>query len=86
MDNVSKNIFSNKHTNIVKGVAVILLLFYHLFYIKGSLDKYVMFFSLEKEIVYKIVFLCHVCVQIFTVLSGYGLLKSADKKKEPVQL
>ncbi|MDR2409144.1 MAG: acyltransferase, partial [Bacteroidales bacterium] len=69
--------FTPKDTNIVKGIATILLLTHHLFYehpeIGPSIDGF--------PIVYNFALLSKVCVAIFVILSGYGLTESLRNKR-----
>ncbi len=71
-------VFDKKQTNIAKGVALLLLLWHHLFFNKP--DNYNMFSSLFSvngiPLECIIADLCKVCVAIFLLLSGYGLFKS----------
>ncbi len=73
--------FDKRQTNIVKGVALLLLLWHHLFY--NNPDNYNMFTSMFfiKDIPVEcfIAVFCKVCVAIFLFLSGYGLYKSYEK-------
>lgn len=70
--------FDRKQTNISKGVAVLLLLWHHLFF--NSETKYDQFTSLFSfhgvPIECLLADFCKVCVAIFLFLSGYGLYKS----------
>ena len=70
--------FTIKHTNIVKGIAVILLLWHHLFYNNPKyFNRYVSLFWIKgMPIEAFIAVFCKVCVAIFMFLSGYGLFKS----------
>ena len=72
-------IFDKKQTNIAKGVAVLLLLWHHLFY--NSSEYYERFKSLYllssgEPIECVLSDFYKVCVSIFLVLSGFGLYKS----------
>lgn len=78
--------FTNKHTNVIKGCAVILLLFHHLFYKIEYFDACITFFQHEVIIYNIIARLSKVCVAIFLLLSGYGLTKSADRVNGTVNL
>lgn len=73
--------FDKRQTNISKGVAVLLLLWHHLFY--NSSEKYSLFKSLfiynSIPIECFISVFARVCVAIFLILSGYGLAKSYSK-------
>lgn len=71
-------IFDKRQTNIAKGIALLMLLWHHLFY--NSPDKYDMFISLfyikGMPVECFVADFCKVCVAIFLFLSGYGLYKS----------
>lgn len=71
-------IFDKRQTNIAKGVAVLLLLWHHLFY--NDPKDYNKFISLLKidnvPIECVIADSFKVCVAIFLLLSGYGLYRS----------
>lgn len=73
--------FDRRQTNIAKGLAVLLLLWHHLFY--NNPDKYNDFTSLFNfnsiPVECFLADFCKVCVAIFLVLSGYGLYKSFEK-------
>ncbi len=68
---------SLKDTNILKGIALIMLLWHHLFFSHNGLytefcvGKYVMVEMFAR--------ICKLCVAIFVMLSGYGLTVQAEK-------
>lgn len=66
-------------TNILKGIALLLLLCHHLFYKENGLydDVFIAGHGLTNEWGK----ICKVCVAIFVFLSGYGLMKSNQGKK-----
>lgn len=68
--------FTVKDTNIIKGIAVYMLLWHHLFY-NSSVDVINGIYSLTGILAYY----SKVCVAIFLVLSGYGLTESYKKKR-----
>lgn len=78
--------FSIRNTNIIKGCAVILLLFHHLFYKLKYFDSCFVFCYEEMKVYNIIAQLSKVCVAIFLILSGYGLTISANKMNEPITL
>ncbi len=78
--------FSKNHTNMVKGVAVMLLLFHHLFYKLEYFDNCYMHSEKWVDFLHKIASNSKVCVALFLLLSGYGLMKSADKLKSKITL
>lgn len=61
---------SLKDTNVLKGVALLLLLWHHLFYKENGLydDLYIAGHGLVNELS----IVSKVCVAIFVFLSGYG--------------
>ena len=77
-DRQEKVLFDKRQTNIAKGIALLLLLWHHLFY--NNPEYYSRFISLFpiKGIPMEcfIADFCKVCVAIFLFLSGYGLFKS----------
>ena len=77
-------VFDRRQTNMAKGVALLLLLWHHLFY--NSPEKYDMFFSVFSfrgiPVESFIADFCKVCVAVFLILSGYGLTKSFSKYTE----
>lgn len=70
---------SLKDTNVLKGVALLLLLWHHLFYKENGLydDLYIAGHGLVNELG----IVSKVCVAIFVFLSGYGLVKSSQGKE-----
>lgn len=67
--------FDIRQTNICKGVAVLILVFHHMFrYSPVEFVPLIRFNGLS--LVYRIADLGHVCVAIFLILSGYGMFKS----------
>jgi peptidoglycan/LPS O-acetylase OafA/YrhL len=73
-------VFDKRQTNIAKGVALLLLLWHHLFY--NSQKYYSKFTSLfyfhNIPIECYIAIFCKVCVSIFLLLSGYGIFKTFE--------
>lgn len=61
-------------TNANKGMALMLILWHHLFYEKPEAGW----------IVFQTALLAKVCVAIYVLLSGYGLAESAKKKKSEI--
>lgn len=61
----------------VKGIAVLMLLFHHLYCSTGRFDGYaVSFFPFSEESIVELALLFKNCLSIFAFISGYGLLKS----------
>ena len=72
--------FTIKETNIAKGIACMLLLFHHLFYHESKFD---LFWHLTNPpLISSAATLGKVCVAIFLILSGYGLVKSAESDEK----
>lgn len=68
--------FTIQETNIAKGVACMLLLFHHLFY---NESKFELFWHLTNPpLISTAATLGKVCVAMFLLLSGYGMVKSAE--------
>lgn len=59
-------VFSQKHTHIAKGIAILLLLYYHMFIDYGDFRGF-------------LALIAHSCVYVFVFLSGLGLTISFDK-------
>ena len=68
---MNKNLFSINSTNACKGVALILLLWHHLF---NTLPEF-------GYITYNIAIASKACVAIFVILSGYGFSESVKLKR-----
>ena len=76
-------VFDKRQTNIAKGVALLLLLYHHLFFY--SMENMSAFYSIFRfannvPIECEISTICKVCVSIFLILSGYGISKSWEKR------
>lgn len=73
--------FDKRQTNIAKGIAILLLLWHHLFFdTPERYDKFVSVFIHENvPIECSVAPLFKVCVAIFLLLSGYGLFISYKK-------
>lgn len=66
-----KIFFSKQNTEVCKGIAVLLLLWHHLYYMHPECGWFV----------YHIAVYAKVCVHIFLILSGYGLFCSMRKRE-----
>ena len=73
--------FNIKQTNIAKGVAILLMLWHHLFYdVPDNYNLFVSFWMLGSvPIECVIARYCKVCVAIYVILSGFGLYMSWNK-------
>ena len=73
--------FDKSKTLIIKGLAILMLLFHHLFLVKERLDVNGVDFSQETYAhMYKYVVQARICVWIFVFLSAYGMAKQIDMK------
>ena len=70
---------SLKDTNILKGLAIMLMLVHHLFWKQNGLYDDVHLIR-DLYLVNQIGVFSKVCVAIFVFLSGYGLTIQAEKK------
>ena len=72
--------FSKKDTLVVKGVAIIIMLFHHCF---TSADRYagydIVFSSIGEALTVEIASFFKICVAIFVFISGYGISISLSK-------
>lgn len=74
--------FSKDDTNRIKGIAILLLLFHHLFYSTSRIESNgVEFIYIDQNAVQGLAVLCRVCVWIFLFLSAYGLTYQFIYKK-----
>lgn len=74
---MDKNTFTKQDSMRIKGIAVILLMFYHCFVSDKVFTKYeIAFFPLTKGIAGVFTDYFKICVPIFAFISGYGLYKS----------
>lgn len=72
--------FSKKDTNIVKGVAIIAMLFHHCYVTNINFKAHgVLFAPFSKETVVTLSLWAKVCVGIFVFLSAYGITISLKK-------
>ena len=75
-----KNTFDKKASSVVKGVAIIMLLFHHCFLTTGRYKGYVVdFFPITQEMMLLIAPYFKVCVGIFAFITGYGITISLKK-------
>lgn len=74
MKDNGREYLSLKDTNVLKGIAVILLLWHHLFYMQNGLFDDILIAG-DTFLVNKSGKLCKMCVAIFVFLSGYGLTR-----------
>ncbi len=75
---MQKSTLSIQDTNVLKGVAILLLLWHHLFGRKNGL--YTDYTIIGHHIIYNTGLFSRICVCLFVFLSGYGLTASIHKK------
>lgn len=72
--------FSKKDTALVKGIAILMMLFHHCFESTGRYAGYEMnFFPLTESQTVTIASFFKICVALFVFLSGYGIAKSLER-------
>ncbi len=77
--------FTKQHSNVTKGLAIILLLFHHVFYdqfVLGNSNVQVFLFQPISEV------LCrygYICIFVFATISGYGISKSMEKNDDDIR-
>lgn len=76
-----KTEFSKDNTLALKGIAIIMMMFHHLFRKKSLFADYkISFFPLNQEIVVQASSMFKICVSIFVFITGYGLMLSIKKQ------
>lgn len=72
--------FTKNDTALVKGVAILMMLFHHCFESSWRYDGYEMnFFPLTESQTVTIASFFKICVALFVFLSGYGIAKSLER-------
>lgn len=82
MLNGTKNEFRKQDTTAIKGIAIIMLLFYHCFSTADRFAGYDISFLLPQNIEMWLCNACNVCVGMFAVLSAYGITVASKKMLE----
>ena len=73
------NSFDNYQSQIIKGVAILLMMWHHCFLSGRFEDFNISFYPLTVEQVTLIAAFCKICVSLFAFISGYGLFLSFQK-------
>lgn len=82
-----KKEFSKRDTNIVKGIAIILMLIHHCFLSPNRYKGQTVIFDLFTEQQFNAIALSFkICVALFVFLTGYGLTISLQKKEHSGEL
>lgn len=64
----------------IKGIAILFLLFHHLYCTADRFKGYdISFYPFSQDFVVGVSFILKICVSIFAFITGYGLLKSISK-------
>lgn len=71
---------TKEHSNILKGIAILMMFMHHLFYSRETYGGFeISFFPFTENIVLHLSWLCKACVAIFVFISGYGYAKSVTE-------
>ena len=74
--------FTKTQTNVLKGVAILMMMWHHCF-LSGRYQGYdISFFPLGESRVTTIAAFCKICVTVFAFISGYGLYLSYQQDGE----
>lgn len=75
-----KNGLTKNDSVAIKGIAILFMLFHHLFLSTERFEGYVIDFSpFTQDTVVEVALLLKICVSMFAFITGYGLLKSISK-------
>lgn len=77
----TETLFSKQQSNIIKGGAILLLLFHHLFYENSRLIENGIYISFYDKL-WHIDNMARICVWIFLFISGYGLTIKYNKNRD----
>lgn len=77
---MKNNEFTKNDSLAIKGIAIVIMIFHHLFCEVNRFDNYDFSFSpFTQEFVVNISLMMKICVSIFAFITGYGLLTSIKK-------
>lgn len=77
---MDSNGFTKNHSTALKGIAIIFMVFHHLYCEVSRFENYdVSFWPFNQTFVVNISAMLKICVSIFAFITGYGLLKSISK-------
>lgn len=79
--------FTKKNTLAMKGIAILMMLFHHLF-LPGRYEVFnISFAPFSEELTIKVAFFFKICVAIFAFLTGYGLMiKHLNSKENEIKM
>ncbi|MDE6110696.1 MAG: acyltransferase, partial [Eubacterium sp.] len=78
--NMNNNGLTKKDSLAMKGIAIIIMVFHHLFCEVSRFENYdVSFAPFSQDFVVSVSLMMKICVSIFAFITGYGLLKSIAK-------
>lgn len=76
-----ENAFDKNDSLVLKGIAILMMLFHHCFRDVSLYQSYtVSFFPFPEHIIVHLAYVSKICVSLFAFISGYGLLLSCRKK------
>lgn len=77
----TRSAFDVNDSLAIKGIAIIIMMFYHCFMEPARFEGYTVdFWPLGQDLVMEICFSFKICVSLFAFVSGYGLYLSAKNK------
>lgn len=77
---------TKEHTNICKGLAILMMYMHHLFYSAKTYEGFeVVFAPFSEDRILWLARGCKICVAIFVLLTGYGYAKSAKMQRQDPQ-
>ena len=83
LNNFEKKEFSKDNTLVLKGIAILMMMFHHCFWKNGLFKDYsISFFPFNQNLIVDISLTFKICVSIFAFITGYGLILSLKKLNE----
>lgn len=83
---ILKSGFTKEDSQIVKGFAIVMMLFHHLFYSREAFEGLdIKFILLSEENTILLASLCKICVAVFVFISAYGLTIKMKNNYEDIK-
>ncbi|MBM6699053.1 acyltransferase [Bifidobacterium pullorum subsp. saeculare] len=80
-----KQAFTKADSAAVKGAAILMMMFHHL-YLPGRFDDYAIdFWPIGENLVASMAWKCKICVSLFAFITGYGLLSSLKHSEKGME-
>lgn len=80
---MKEKIFSKQDTNVIKGLAILFMMYHHCFATVDRFEQYtVNFFPLSEKMGVLLSYSMKICVGMFVFLSAYGMTISMNRKKK----